>query len=202
MTDTERDDIDLERHDGRALDELRPCVFVRDFTEFAAGSVLAVYGRTKVLCTASVDEDVPRWMRGTGRGWVTAEYSLLPGSSPERVSREATRGRRVRPHPRDPAPHRPCAAQRRRPRAARRKTDPHRLRCAPGRRWDEDGLRYRAPTSPSTMPARDCASPACSGSIQYGRLARPFRSGSWRLSACWISTTWRTRRPKSTSTSS
>ncbi len=68
-------------------------MFVRDFTEFAAGSVLAVYGRTKVLCTASIDEDVPRWMRGTGRGWVTAEYSLLPGSSPERVSREAARGR-------------------------------------------------------------------------------------------------------------
>ena len=83
VTDSQTDDIDLERHDGRALDELRPCVFVRDFTEFAAGSVLAVYGRTKVLCTASVDEDVPRWMRGTGRGWVTAEYSLLPGSSPE-----------------------------------------------------------------------------------------------------------------------
>ncbi|MGA2529617.1 MAG: ribonuclease PH [Acidimicrobiales bacterium] len=93
MTDSETDEIELERHDGRALNELRPCVFVRDFTEFAAGSVLAIYGRTKVLCTASVDEDVPRWMRGTGRGWVTAEYSLLPGSSPERVTREATRGR-------------------------------------------------------------------------------------------------------------
>ena len=93
MTDSPPDRLDLARHDGRALDELRPGFFVRDFTEFAAGSVLAVSGRTKVLCTASVDEDVPRWMRGTGRGWVTAEYSLLPGSSPERVSREATRGR-------------------------------------------------------------------------------------------------------------
>ncbi|MFZ2059218.1 MAG: ribonuclease PH [Acidimicrobiales bacterium] len=93
MTDSRPDSLDLARHDGRALDELRPGFFVRDFTEFAAGSVLAVSGRTKVLCTASVDEDVPRWMRGTGRGWVTAEYSLLPGSSPERVSREATRGR-------------------------------------------------------------------------------------------------------------
>ena len=93
MTDSQLDTADLVRHDGRALNELRPCLFVRDYTEFAAGSVLAVYGRTKVLCTASVDEDVPRWMRGTGRGWVTAEYSLLPGSSPERVSREATRGR-------------------------------------------------------------------------------------------------------------
>lgn len=93
VTDTQSSSVDLARHDGRALDELRPGFFVRDFTEFAAGSVLAVSGRTKVLCTASVDEDVPRWMRGTGRGWVTAEYSLLPGSSPERVSREAAKGR-------------------------------------------------------------------------------------------------------------
>jgi ribonuclease PH len=93
VTDSLPDAPVAARHDGRALDELRPCVFVRDFTEFAAGSVLAVYGRTKVLCTASIDEEVPRWMRGTGRGWVTAEYSLLPGSSPERVSREAARGR-------------------------------------------------------------------------------------------------------------
>jgi ribonuclease PH len=67
--------------------------FERDFTVMAAGSVLVSTGRTRVLCTASVDEDVPRWMRGTGRGWVTAEYSLLPGSSPERVDREAAKGR-------------------------------------------------------------------------------------------------------------
>jgi ribonuclease PH len=87
------DQVSLTRRDGRALDELRPLGFVRDYTEFAAGSVLVSMGRTKVLCTASVDEDVPRWMRGTGRGWVTAEYSLLPGSSPERVAREAARGR-------------------------------------------------------------------------------------------------------------
>jgi ribonuclease PH len=83
----------LTRADGRQLDELRPVQLVRDYTEFAAGSVLVVVGRTRVLCTASVDVDVPRWLRGTGKGWVTAEYSLLPGSSPERVAREATRGR-------------------------------------------------------------------------------------------------------------
>lgn len=93
VTNSDSQPLELARNDGRARDELRPGFFVRDFTEFAAGSVLAVSGRTKVLCTASVDEDVPRWMRGTGRGWVTAEYSLLPGSSPERVSREATKGR-------------------------------------------------------------------------------------------------------------
>ena len=78
------------REDGRRLDELRPLAFVRDFTTMAMGSVLVSFGETKVLCTASVDEDVPRWMRGKGEGWVTAEYSMLPGSSPERVRRPRT----------------------------------------------------------------------------------------------------------------
>ncbi|MCK4178185.1 ribonuclease PH [Aciditerrimonas ferrireducens] len=81
------------RPDGRTLRELRPVRFERDFTVFAPGSVLVSMGRTKVLCTASVEERVPAWLRGSGRGWVTAEYSLLPGSSRERVSREAARGR-------------------------------------------------------------------------------------------------------------
>jgi ribonuclease PH len=81
------------RRDGRKDDDLRPLSITRDFTEFTPGSVLIAMGRTKVLCTASVAEEVPRWMRGTGRGWVTAEYSMLPGSSPERIDREAARGR-------------------------------------------------------------------------------------------------------------
>ena len=81
------------RKDGRGPEELRPLTFQRDFTEFAAGSVLVSAGKTRVLCTASVDDDVPRWMRGTGKGWVTAEYSLLPGSTAERVGREAARGK-------------------------------------------------------------------------------------------------------------
>ena len=81
------------RRDGRHADDLRPVSFVRDYTEFAAGSVLVSMGRTRVLCTASVDDDVPRWMRGSGKGWVTAEYSMLPGSTPDRVGREAARGK-------------------------------------------------------------------------------------------------------------
>jgi ribonuclease PH len=81
------------RPDGRAPDELRPITFQRDFTQSAAGSVLVSFGDTMVLCTASVDEDVPRWMRNSGKGWVTAEYSMLPGSSPERVGREAAKGK-------------------------------------------------------------------------------------------------------------
>jgi ribonuclease PH len=81
------------RPDGRADDELRTITFERDYTEMAAGSVLVSFGKTRVLCTASIDEDVPRWMRGSGKGWVTAEYSMLPGASPERIDREAAKGK-------------------------------------------------------------------------------------------------------------
>ncbi len=81
------------RHDGRADDQLRPVTFERDHTELPAGSVLVCFGRTRVLCTASIGADVPRWLRGSGKGWVTAEYSLLPGSTSERVPREAAKGR-------------------------------------------------------------------------------------------------------------
>ena len=82
-----------KRVDGRQLDELRPVTFERDFTEFAPGSVLVSMGKTKVLCTASVEDRVPPWLRGGGKGWVTAEYSLLPGSSAERIGREAAKGK-------------------------------------------------------------------------------------------------------------
>jgi ribonuclease PH len=81
------------RGDGRALDQLRPVSFQRDFTVMAPGSVLVTFGQTKVLCTASVEDRVPPWMRGSGKGWVTAEYSMLPGSTPERASREAAKGK-------------------------------------------------------------------------------------------------------------
>jgi ribonuclease PH len=81
------------RSDGRADDELRQVTFERDYTEMADGSCLVTFGRTKVLCTASVDDTVPRWIRGSGRGWISAEYSMLPGSSPERVDREAAKGK-------------------------------------------------------------------------------------------------------------
>ena len=63
----------MTRFDGRQNNELRPMSFQRDFTEMSAGSVLVSFGKTRVLCTASVDEDVPRWMKGSGKGWVTAE---------------------------------------------------------------------------------------------------------------------------------
>jgi ribonuclease PH len=81
------------RRDGREPDDLRTLAFTRDFTEFAAGSVLVEFGMTRVLCTASVEERVPPWLRGKGRGWVTAEYSMLPGATSERNDREAARGK-------------------------------------------------------------------------------------------------------------
>jgi ribonuclease PH len=81
------------RASGRAPDDLRSVVFVRDYTEMADGSVLVEFGRTRVLCTASVEARIPPWLKGSGKGWVTAEYSMLPGSSPERVNREAARGK-------------------------------------------------------------------------------------------------------------
>jgi ribonuclease PH len=76
------------RHDGRRPDELRPLKIKRRFTRAAAGSVLIQAGRTTVLCTASVAPDVPPWMKGEGRGWITAEYNMLPGSTSPRKPRE------------------------------------------------------------------------------------------------------------------
>lgn len=80
----------MTRVDGRQNDEMRPVSFHRDFVDTCAGSVVVSFGRTRVLCTASVSDDVPRWMRDSGKGWVTAEYSMLPGSSPERIRRRVS----------------------------------------------------------------------------------------------------------------
>ena len=81
------------RPDGRPADGLRPLDVELGFQAWAEGSVLFTQGRTKVLVAASVLEDAPRWMRGTGRGWVTAEYSMLPRATAERSPREVTKGR-------------------------------------------------------------------------------------------------------------
>jgi ribonuclease PH len=78
----------MDRSDGRLATEARPISFERGYTEHAAGSVLTRFGRTVVLCTASISDSVPGWMIGKGRGWVTAEYSMLPSSTPDRKSRD------------------------------------------------------------------------------------------------------------------
>jgi ribonuclease PH len=79
--------------EGRRPDELRPVEIVVDYLEQPMGSVLYSQGKTRVLCTASLDEGVPRWLRDSGRGWLTAEYSMLPASTGERSQREASAGK-------------------------------------------------------------------------------------------------------------
>ena len=88
-------DNENKRIDGRKADELRPVRFTKDFIGSAKGSVLVEMGNTRVICTASVDENVPGWMRyqKVPGGWVTAEYSMLPGATQERTQREAARGK-------------------------------------------------------------------------------------------------------------
>ena len=81
------------RNDGRTAGQLRPVSFSRNFTRYAEGSVLVCFGETKVLCNATVEESVPPFMRGEGRGWVTAEYSMLPRSTHTRSARESIRGK-------------------------------------------------------------------------------------------------------------
>ena len=84
---------DQLRIDGRTNDELRPVTIERGWSEQAEGSALISYGRTKVLCTASFTNGVPRWMAGKGKGWVTAEYSMLPRSTNSRMDRESVKGK-------------------------------------------------------------------------------------------------------------
>ncbi|MCE1245335.1 MAG: ribonuclease PH [Firmicutes bacterium] len=83
----------MKRNDGRQIFDLRPVKITRNYIKHAEGSVLIEVGETKVICTATVDEKTPGWMKNTGKGWITAEYGLLPRSTKERNSREATKGR-------------------------------------------------------------------------------------------------------------
>ena len=81
------------RPSGRAANQLREITFTKDFTKHAEGSVLVEFGETKVICTASIDNSVPRFLKGKGQGWVTAEYGMLPRSTHSRMGREASRGK-------------------------------------------------------------------------------------------------------------
>lgn len=82
-----------KRTDGRAFDELRPVKITKDYLKFAEGSVLIAMGETKVICTATAEDRVPPFLAGTGRGWITAEYSMLPRSSKKRIPRESSSGK-------------------------------------------------------------------------------------------------------------
>ncbi|WP_252177628.1 ribonuclease PH [Endozoicomonas sp. 4G] len=83
----------MRRPSGRTADQLRDIKITREYTMHAEGSVLVEFGNTKVICTASVDRSVPRFLKGSGQGWVTAEYGMLPRSTTDRMGREAARGK-------------------------------------------------------------------------------------------------------------
>src|SRR5215472_6163060 len=85
----------MSRPSGRSPDELRPVTFTRRFTKHAEGSVLVQFGDTHVLCTASVEDTVPSFLRGKGQGWVTAEYGMLPRATHTRSAREAAKGKQT-----------------------------------------------------------------------------------------------------------
>jgi ribonuclease PH len=85
--------VSAPRHDGRTADALRPIRFTRSFTRYAEGSVLVEFGHTRVLCTATIEEGVPGFLRGKGQGWVTAEYGMLPRATHTRGAREAAKGK-------------------------------------------------------------------------------------------------------------
>ncbi len=103
------------RIDGRGPADLRPISIETGVSRYAEGSALITQGETKVLCTASIEDRVPPFLKNSGTGWVTAEYGMLPRSTHTRSAREAARGKQGRPYPGDPASHRPGPAKRRRP---------------------------------------------------------------------------------------
>ncbi len=131
------------RPSGRAADELRAVRFTRQFTQHAEGSVLVEFGSTRVLCTASVEEIVPGFLRGKNQGWVTAEYGMLPRATHTRSRARSGQGQAERAHAGNPAPHRPLVARGHQSRRARRTHHHARLRRAAGRRRYAHGGDHR-----------------------------------------------------------
>ena len=148
------------RPSQRQPDQLRPVSLTRNFTRHAEGSVLIEMGDTRVLCTASVEENVPPFLRGKGQGWVTAEYGMLPRSTHTRTRARGGQGQADRPHPGNPAPDRPQPARRDRPQGARRTPDHARLRRAAGRRRHPLRLDHRRLGGARTTPATSWSRPA------------------------------------------
>ena len=165
------------RADGRRADELRPVQLERDFTEFAPGSVLVRMGRTTVLCTASFSEEPPRWMRGTGKGWVTAEYSMLPGLVARTHRPGSGQGPPVGPYPGDTAAHRAQPAGGHGPDRPGRAAGDARLRCPPGRRRHQDGQHRGRVGGPSRRLQPGWWRPAGLPRTRSKRAVRRCRSG-------------------------
>ena len=178
------------RRNDRAADALRAIRFTRHYTRHAEGSVLVEFGDTRVLCTATVEDGVPGFLRGKGQGWITAEYGMLPRATHTRSAREAARGKQIRPHPGNPAPDRPIAARGGR---SARPGRAHASRsiatcCRP------TAARARPPITGGYVALADamrraaCA-PGPERTVRCTARWPRFRSASWAVSRCWISTT-------------
>ena len=148
----------MNRTDDRSRDQLRPVTIERDFIQNSPGSVLYRSGATVVLVTAHISDTVPPFLEGKALGWLTAEYAMLPGSTPSRKA-----ARRRRPCDRDPAADRPQPAGRRRPRGTRSLDDPCRRRRAQRRRRhahrrDHRGVHRRRRRDPAGSACKPVAS--------------------------------------------
>ena len=174
-------------------DQLRPLRITRNFTRHAEGSVLIEIGDTQVLCTASVEDGVPAFLKGSGEGWLTAEYGMLPRST---HTRDAARGRRrqaVGTHAGDPAPDRPQPARGHRSCRARRAHDPDRLRRAAGRRRHALRVDHRRVRRARRRDRAGAASAASSPASRCAISSPRCRSASSTACRCSTSTTPRTR---------
>ena len=127
-----------QRPSGRRADELRPVKFVRGFTRHAEGSVLVEFGHTRVLCTASIEDGVPGFLRGKGQGWITAEYGMLPRSTNDRMDRESVKGKIGGTNPRNLTPHWSLPAGHHRSHAVGGEHRGRGLRCPPKRMAERD----------------------------------------------------------------
>ena len=143
------------RPSNRAPDEMRKVTFERGVARYAEGSCLVRFGETHVLCTASLEDKPPPWLRGQGRGWVTAEYAMLPRATIDAHPARIDHRQGLRPHAGNPAPHRPVAARRRRSAAPRRAPDHTRLRRHPGRRRHAHGVDHRRLGRAARLPEMD-----------------------------------------------
>ena len=170
-----------------------PVRFTRHYTRHAEGSVLVEFGDTRVLCTASVEEGVPPFLRGKGQGWVTAEYGMLPRATHTRIPREAARGKQTG---------RTQEIQRLIGRSLRavvdlgalgERTVTHRLRRAAGRRRHAHGGDHRRLRGAGRCRASAPAAQACSRTARCTARSRRYRSASCAASRCWTWTTTRTR---------
>ena len=153
------------RPSGRAVDQMRAVSLELDVARHAEGSCLVRFGDTHVLCTATIEERVPPFLRNTGKGWVTAEYGMLPRATNTRMRARGGARQAVRPHAGDPAPDRPLAARRHRARRPGRAPGHPRLRRAAGRRrhphrLDHRRLRGPAPGAGEAGRRRRAAAPA------------------------------------------